>query len=94
MRPAKCSQPAHGRSVNVGWKDMAKPWVYVQYSQIVIEMENTGIAEKGTPLTECSREDFAEALISIGGPGRSRTDGVLSEADYESAACNQHGVRP
>lgn len=30
----------------------------------------------------------------FGGPGRSRTDDVLSEADYESAACNQHGVRP
>lgn len=29
-----------------------------------------------------------------GGPGGSRTHGVLSEADYESAACNQHGVRP
>lgn len=29
-----------------------------------------------------------------GGPGGIRTHGVLSEADYESAACNQHGVRP
>jgi len=31
---------------------------------------------------------------TFGGPGGIRTHGVLSEADYESAACNQHGVRP
>jgi hypothetical protein len=35
-----------------------------------------------------------EALAMHGGPGGIRTHGVLSEADYESAACNQHGVRP
>jgi hypothetical protein len=29
-----------------------------------------------------------------GGPGRVRTDDGISPADYESAACNQHGVRP
>jgi hypothetical protein len=31
---------------------------------------------------------------NLGGPGGIRTHDVLSEADYESAACNQHGVRP
>lgn len=31
---------------------------------------------------------------TLGGPGGVRTHDVLSEADYESAACNQHGVRP
>lgn len=31
---------------------------------------------------------------TLGGPGRVRTDDGISPADYESAACNQHGVRP
>ncbi|SPD37763.1 protein of unknown function (plasmid) [Cupriavidus taiwanensis] len=30
----------------------------------------------------------------LGGPGGIRTHGGIFPADYESAACNQHGVRP
>ncbi len=32
--------------------------------------------------------------IALGGPGGIRTHGGISPADYESAACNQHSVRP
>lgn len=44
-------------------------------------------------LLDCCRQ-VPDLIGSNGGPGRVRTDDVLSEADYESAACNQHGVRP
>ena len=42
---------------------------------------------------EAARKAF-DTLDKLGGPGGIRTHDVLSEADYESAACNQHGVRP
>jgi hypothetical protein len=61
----------------------------------------------GRPVFECG-ERLKQASINrtaeifrgfniaetLGGPGGVRTHDVLSEADYESAACNQHGVRP
>ncbi|CAG9199337.1 hypothetical protein BCAR13_1260022 [Paraburkholderia caribensis] len=46
------------------------------------------------PVTQAHAATSLKGLRRFGGPGGSRTHGVLSEADYESAACNQHGVRP
>jgi hypothetical protein len=55
-------------------------------------------------LNRCSLARFAEdtaekrenpqTLDGFGGPGRVRTDDGISPVDYESTACNQHGVRP
>jgi hypothetical protein len=46
-----------------------------------------------SPATTIQRQN-PQSQAKLGGPGGIRTHDVLSEADYESAACNQHGVRP